>query len=106
MQPQINADQRRFNAITEAIIGCAYHVANELGVGFLEKVCENALALELRTSGWEVSQQHPVTVRYRDQVVGEYVADLVVAGATGFHICLLINFGRSRIEVRRIVREL
>jgi len=111
--------------ITDKIIGAAYRVYNTLGHGFLERVYENALALELRRAGVKVEQQFPVPVRYDGELVGEYVADLVVdnkvivevkaAGdldgaheaqlihylkATGIEVGLLINFG-PRIEVRR-----
>ncbi|HEX9023562.1 MAG TPA: GxxExxY protein [Geobacteraceae bacterium] len=114
--------------ITERIIGCAYTVANTLGAGFLEKVYENALAHELRKAGLEAKQQFPVTVHYDGIVAGEYVADLLVEGnvlvelkavkaldgvhmaqcmnylkATGLRVCLLINFGAPRIEVKRIL---
>ena len=70
--------QDRINGITEKIIGAAFQVANELGVGFLEKVYENALAHELRTVGLQVDQQRPVDVYYDGVVVGVYVADLIV----------------------------
>lgn len=114
--------------ITEKIIGCAYMVANTLGAGFLEKVYENALAHEIRKTGLDVKQQSPITVYYDGVVVGEYVADLVVENevivelksaksldnvhmaqclnylkATGRKVCLLINFGSPRIELKRIV---
>ena len=129
-QPQIHTDERskEVNEITEAIIGCAYSVANTLGTGFLEKVYENALAHELRKRGLLVSQQAPLTVQYDEVVVGQYVADLVVADqilvelkaaksldeihmaqclnylkATGLPICLLINFGRPKIQIKRFV---
>ena len=129
-QPQIHTDEHRkaVNEITEAIIGCAYSVANTLGAGFLEKVYENALAHELRKHGLLVSQQTPLTVQYDEVVVGQYVADLVVADqilvelkaaksldeihmaqclnylkATGLPICLLINFGRPKIQIKRFV---
>ena len=129
-QPQIHTDERskKVNEITEAIIGCAYSVANTLGAGFLEKVYENALAHELRKHGLLVSQQAPLTVQYDEVVVGQYVADLVVADqilvelkaaksldeihmaqclnylkATGLPICLLINFGRPKIQIKRFV---
>ena len=68
------------NEITRAIIGCAYAVSNALGVGFLERVYENALAHELRKAGFHVSQQHRMQVRYDGVVVGDYVADLLVEG--------------------------
>jgi GxxExxY protein len=130
MEPQMNADERRLNEITERIIGCAFAVANELGVGFLEKVYRNALRLELLAAGLSVVQEHGISVRYRGEVVGEYWADLLVnecvlielkavrefddvhkaqcinyLKATGLRICLLINFGKSKIDVKRIVRQ-
>jgi GxxExxY protein len=122
--------REKLNRITEQIIGCAFTVSNELGSGFLEKVYENALAHELRKIGLIVKQQHPVQVYYDGIVVGNYVADLLVEGcvlvelkaikalgnvemaqclnylkATDLRICLLLNFGRPRIEVKRIVRD-
>jgi GxxExxY protein len=118
----------KFNHITEKVIGCAFTVSNKLGSGFLEKVYENALALEIRKSGLEVKQQHTILVFYDNEVVGEYVCDLLVEDsvnveqktvknlddihmaqclnylkATGFQICLLINFYKARIEVKRII---
>ncbi len=114
--------------ITEKIIGCAYTVANTLGAGFLEKVYENALAHELRKDGLETEQQFPVIVRYDGIVAGDFIADLLVEKeilvelkavkaldsvhmaqcmnylkATGKQVCLLINFGSPRIEVKRII---
>jgi GxxExxY protein len=99
-----------------------------LSNGFLEKVYENALAMELRIAGFEVRQQHPVRVLYRGQQVGEYFADLLVQDrvivelkavsalndihcaqclnylkASRLRICLLMNFAKPRLEVRRIV---
>ena len=111
--------------VTEAIIGCAFDVHNELGAGFLEGVYENALALALRELGHAVQQQPPLLVRFRDQVVGEFRPDLLVDGAvvvevkalagllpiheaqllnylrgTGLSVGLLINSGR-RVEYKR-----
>jgi GxxExxY protein len=119
------------NQVTEKIIGCAYKVSNELGSGFLEKVYENALAYELRKDGLHVLQQHPMQVQYDGVVVGEYYADLLVEDcvmvelktvkaldevhmaqclnylkATGLHLCLLINFYRPKVEIKRIVHRL
>lgn len=130
-EPQMNADERRLNPLTESIIGCAYTDANELGCGFLEKPYENALAHELRLQNIPFEQQVPIVMRYKGIVVGEYIADMVVAGkvlvelkavqaldaiheaqcinypkATGYKICLLINFGKSKIAIRRIVHNL
>jgi GxxExxY protein len=126
----MNTDEERLeqiNQITEKIIGAAFQVSNQLGIGFLEKVYENALAHELRKNGLRVEQQRPVDVYYDDVVVGVYIADLVVEGcvpvelkaakalddahraqcinhlrATGFCIGLLINFGTAKIEIKRI----
>ena len=65
--------------ITQVIIGCAFRVHNELGTGFLEKVYENAPKLEIEEAGLPVVQQAPIAVRYRNRVVGDYYADLLVA---------------------------
>lgn len=117
------------NEITQAIIGCAYDVSNTLGVGFVERVYENALAHRIRQKpGYEVAQQFPIKVHYDGIVVGEFVADLLVARrvlvelkavsmlneehaaqalnylrATGLEVCLLINFGKSKIEIKRLL---
>jgi PD-(D/E)XK nuclease superfamily len=93
----MNADERRLDLdqLTRMIIGCVYRVSNTLGVGFLEKVYENALAIELRNSGLMVEQQHPLKVSYRDFLVG--------VRAAGLSICLLVNFGRPRTQIKRIV---
>ena len=66
--------------LTEQIIGAFYHVYNSLGYGFLEKVYENAMVIELRRHGLEVVQQAPIKVHYDGHLVGEYFADLLVNG--------------------------
>ena len=116
--------------MTEKVIGCAYTVSNVLGCGFLEKVYENALAHELRKAGLRVRQQHGITVNYDGVAVGDYAADLLVEDvlvvelkatkslddvhlaqclnylkATGLNLCLLLNFGRPRLEVKRVVNN-
>jgi len=128
----MDADERRArtNARTEAIIKAAFQVSNDLGVGFLEKVYENALAHVLRKWGFRVDQQSPITVLYDQVIVGEYVADIVVdesvlvelkvvkafddihlaqclnyLKATGLSVCLLLNFGSPKVEVKRIVHN-
>lgn len=123
-----NNSKDEINKITEKIIGCAYKVANELGCGFLEKVYENALAYELGKLDLKVEQQKQVKVFYDKIEVGFYETDLVVQDvvlvelkgvknldeahkaqclnylkATGLKICLLINFGNPRVEVKRFV---
>ncbi len=121
--------EEKLNQLTEKIIGCAFRVSNTLGCGFLEKVYENALAIEIRKATLTVAQQHPIKVYYESAVVGEYYADLLVEEcvvvelkcskefdnshyaqclnylkATGLKICLLINFGKPKVEIKRIVR--
>ena len=114
--------------ISERVIGCAYEVSNSLGAGFLEAVYENALCLELEVRGIAFEKQKPVSVSYREQTVGHYVADLVVENrllvelkalpgvtrqheaqlmnylrATGIRVGLLLNFGTPKLGIRRIV---
>jgi GxxExxY protein len=126
----MNADKHRLNQITERIIGCAFAVSNSLGCGFLEKVYENALVHELRKNELKAEQQQPIQVHYDDVLVGDYVADVLVEGcvlvelkamkalddvhvaqclnylkATSLQICLLLNFGNPKLEVRRLVRD-
>ncbi len=117
--------------LTEQIIGCAYRVYNRLGFGFLESIYEKCLMIELRKEGIQAESQAAIVVRYDDEVVGEFVADIVVEGtiivelksvrrmalsheiqlvnylvATGKDVGLLLNFGQSKVEVKRKVREL
>ena len=117
------------NAITEKIIGCAFKVSSTLGVGFLEKVYENALAHELRKSGLKVEQQKRISVYYDGVEVGYYDADLIVEDkvivetktvkafddihlaqtlnylkATGLTLGLLLNFGTPKLGVKRVAR--
>jgi GxxExxY protein len=67
-----------FEEKTELIIKCFYKVYNTLGYGFLEKVYENALILELKNEGLKCLQQVPVTVHYRNAEVGFYFSDIIV----------------------------
>lgn len=124
----MQADEAELNRLSKVIIGCALTVANTIGSGFLEKIYENALAHELRKAGIPVAQQRGVVVMYDGAVVGEYAVDLLVAEsvvvelkaamalnhvhrvqclnylkATGLRMCLLLNFGRSRLEIKRLV---
>lgn len=115
------------NSLTKRIIGCAFEVQNELGCGFLEKVYENALVHSMRKVGLKVEQQVPIHVVFDGIVVGDYIADLIVGQtvlielkavqaltdthkaqclnylkATGLPICLLLNFAKPRVEVKRL----
>lgn len=116
--------------LTERILAAAFKVMNTLGAGFLEKVYENALSIELRRSGFLVEHQKGFPITYERVIVGEYQADLVVDAkviveckavgnmdsiheaqlinylmASGIHVCLLINFGRPKLQYRRLVCE-
>jgi GxxExxY protein len=125
----MNTDEHRwkFNQITEKIIGCAFKVSNTMGCGFLEKVYENSLVHELRKAGLHVHPQYPIKVYYDGVVVGEFACDLLVEEcilvelkavktitdrdqaqclnyikATKLPLCLLINFGNPKVEIKRI----
>jgi len=114
--------------LTEKIIGAAFKVQNTLGAGFLEKVYENALSIELRKCGLAVEIQKAFPVRYEGTIVGDYVADLVVSAkvvveckavsnldpvheaqlmnylkASGLRVGLLMNFARPKLQYRRLV---
>ena len=115
--------------LTGQIIGAAIEVHKELGPGFLEKIYENALKIELLARGVAFESQVAVPVRYRGQIVGNYVADLVVEDtvlcelkavealvvvheaqllnylkATRFTIGLLLNFGQSKTQIKRLIK--
>ena len=64
--------------MTEKIIGCAYHVYNRMGFGFLESVYEKCMLIELRKAGLNAESQKPITVYYENEIVGEFVADILV----------------------------
>lgn len=126
----MNTDEERLNSISSRIIGCAFEVGCELGIGYVEKVYENALVHEMRKRGLRVGQQVPLEVHYDGVVVGEFFADLVVEGqvlvelkaakgieeahlaqclnylkTTGFKLGLILNFGTTRVQVKRVVRN-
>ena len=67
-----------YEELTEKIIGCAYRVHNKMGFGFLEKVYENCMLIELKKEGMQAEAQQPITVYYDDEVVGEFIADMIV----------------------------
>jgi GxxExxY protein len=117
--------------ITRRIIGCVYQVYNHMGFGFLESVYEKCLVIELRKAGLKVETQKPIPVTYEGHSVGDFTADLIVEDlvivelksvqrliraqevqlvnylmATGLPVGLLINFGETKAEVKRKVRQL
>jgi len=114
--------------LTERIIGSAFRVYNTLRFGFLESVYERARLIELRDAGLRAVAQQPINVFYRDEVVGQFVADLIVNDtviielksvqqtiaaheaqlvnylvATRKPVGLLLNFGPNKLEVSRKV---
>jgi GxxExxY protein len=67
-----------YEDITSTIIGAFYETYNTLGAGFLEKVYENALLIELKARGLSTTSQYPVTVYYKNLIIGGYIADIMV----------------------------
>lgn len=113
--------------ITDKVIQAFYKVYNSLGYGFLEKVYENAMMIELKREGLNAVSQHPIKVLYGEEVIGEYFADILVDNdviveikaakglaaeneaqllnylkATNKEVGLLLNFG-PKPEVKRKV---
>jgi len=116
-----------YEEITEKIIGASFEVINELGAGFLESVYQKALLLALIEYGLKAEAEVQLPVHFRGQSVGLFYADILVEGkiiveikaakalvpehqaqvinylkATGIEVGLLINFGRPRLEYRRL----
>jgi GxxExxY protein len=116
------------HAVTEQIIGSAFEVYRILGYGFLEKVYQRAMLVELKIRGLKPADESKIKVVYKDHDVGDFSADLFVedavmvelkvakeyqAGdepqrldelkATGIKVGLLINFGRNKVEFKRFV---
>jgi len=126
-----DADRNYVHAeLTREIIGCAYRVFNILGAGFLEKIYENAMVIELRKQGFQVQQQIPIQVFYEQIKIGDYFADILVDNkviielkastdlvkahevqlvnylkATGIEVGLLINFGDELQIKRRVLQK-
>jgi GxxExxY protein len=119
----------RHEELTHRIIGICLDVFHELGAGFNETVYHKALAIALRQAGLAVQYQLPIEVLFRGEVVGNFVADLVVEGVvivelkavaallpehqaqvinylkgTGRDVGLLVNFGGRRLDFKRLER--
>lgn len=120
-------DNHKHAAITEAIIKCYYKVYNTLGYGFLEKVYERAMIIEMQEQGLTCLSQCPIDVYYNSNKVGFYLADIIVNGiiiievkaledisiahetqltnylkATEIEVGLLLNFGKKPAFKRRV----
>lgn len=114
--------------LTGKILGAAFAVHNDLGAGFLERVYSNVLVVELGQTGLPCEREVPSKVKYRNIMVGDYCADIVVekrvlvelkacAGldsvyeaqilnylkASGIRVGLLMNFGQPKLQYRRFV---
>lgn len=119
------------NKISELIINCAFTVSNTLGCGFLEKVYENAMVIELGKRGLFVKQQYPLNVYYDNKVVGDYFADIFVNNeiivelktvdsinaiheaqllnylkASNKKLGLIINFNKPKVQIKRMVNNI
>jgi GxxExxY protein len=120
--------ESELDQITKKIIGCMYKASNALGCGFVEKVYQNSAVIEIRQSGLRAQQQFPIRVKYGGVIVGEFFADILVEElvlvelkvvrlldqvhiaqclnylrATELPVCLLVNFYRPKVEIRRII---
>lgn len=114
--------------LTKKIIGIYYDVYNELGYGFLERVYQNAMLIELKKRGYQVESNKKLIVYYKKEVVGEYIPDIIVNGliilelkaveylievhenqilnylkATDCEIGLVLNFGKDPQFIRKIL---
>ena len=120
-----------YKELTEKIIGCAYRVYNKMGFGYLESVYEKCMLIELRKAGFDIESQKPIRIQYEGEVVGDFIADILVNDtvilelksvrklveahevqlvnylvATGKPVGLLINFGETKVAVKRKVKDL
>ena len=129
-ETQIKTLERDFSLqpITQQLIGAAFEVHNVLGFGFLEKVYQRAMQVELQARGVEVELEPKIQVQFKGVIVGDYAADLLVAEkiivelktdavyqaaheaqllnelrGMGTRLGYLINFGRERVEYKRLV---
>ena len=114
--------------VSQRVIKCAFEVGNTLGAGFYEKVYENALCIEFGIAGIPFCRQQRYGIKYKNEDIGNYVADIVVDNrllielkalsvlnreheaqvmnylrASGLNVGLLINFGTSKVGIKRIV---
>ena len=126
----MNTDEHRFDSLTEQVLSAVFEVSNTLGAGFLEKVYERALLIELGIRGVRASAQTSLAVTYKGRSVGEYFADILVEEvlvvelkcvdrlanehmaqclnylrASGLTRCLLVNFQQPKVEWKRIVHR-
>ena len=121
----------QYEDITGKIIGCAYQVYNTMGFGYLESVYEKCLMIELSKAGLNAESQKPITVFYSGEIVGNFIADIIVDDtiiieiksvkhlakahevqlvnylvATKKPVGLLLNFGEKKVELKRKLKSL
>ncbi len=121
----------QYEELTKEIIAAAYSVYNKMGFGFLESVYEKCLMIELGKNNLRAESQKPIIVKYENEVVGEFKADILVEDtvilelksarqitqaheiqlvnylvATGKPVGLILNFGEQKVEVKRKVKDL
>lgn len=119
----------QYEELTETVIQACFEVSNELGAGFLESVYEKALLIALSQRGLKAQAQYPINVKFHGVVVGQFFADIMVEDkvllelkavealapehhaqvinylqATGIEVGMLVNFGRAKIEIKRLHR--
>jgi GxxExxY protein len=129
-ETQIKIGDKDFSLqpVTQSLIGAAFEVHNVLGFGFLEKVYQRAMQIELQARGVKVELEPKIQVKFKGVIVGDYAADLLVENkiivelktdvvyqsvheaqllnelrATEIRLGYLINFGRERVEYKRMV---
>ncbi len=129
-ETQIKTGEKDFSLqpVTQHVIGAAFEVHNILGFGFLEKVYQREMQVELQSRGVKVELEPKIQVQFKGIIVGDYAADLLVADkiivelktdtayqsaheaqllnelrGTGTKLGYLINFGRERVEYKRMV---
>ena len=117
-----------YKELSYAIMQAAYEVHNQLGPGLLEKLYERALIIELLERGHKVAQQKAIVAKYKNQVIGKHILDLIVNDciilelkavstilpihkqqalsylkATGYQLAIIINFGAPSVQSYRVV---
>ncbi|SRR5260221_13369082 len=129
-ETQIKIGEKDFSLqpVTQNLIGAAFEVHNVLGFGFLEKVYQRAMQVELQSHGVKVELEPKIQVQFKGVIVGDYAADLLVENkiivelkadavyqpaheaqllnelrGTGIKLGYLINFGREKVEYKRMV---
>ena len=116
--------------LTHDILACCFEVSNDLGCGYLESVYRNALSIALAERGISHQKEAALDVRFHGQVAGQFYADIVVEKSiilelkavkslvsehfaqtlnylhgTGIEVGLLVNFGKPKLEYRRLERR-